>query len=133
MAATLRWTREVGEGWVAAWEASGKSRETFARDSGIAGHRLHYWAGCVAARTAAKGPTSVPAKGPTSVLAKGRTSAPAKVSASASSRSGFVELRPAVRAVSGVAVVCGKNIRVEVAAGFAAEVLRAVVAAFGAS
>ena len=125
MAATLRWTREVGEGWVAAWEASGKSREAFARDSGIACHRLHYWAGCVAARTAAKVPTSVLAKSPTSV--------PAKVSASASSRSGFVELRPAVRAVSGVAVVCGKNIRVEVAAGFDAEVLRAVVAAFGAS
>ena len=117
MAATLRWTREVGEGWVAAWEASGKSREAFARDSGIARHRLHYWAGCVAARTAAKSLTSVPAK----------------VSVSASSRSGFVELRPAVRAVSGVAVVCGKNIRVEVAAGFDAEVLRAVVAAFGAS
>ena len=117
MAATLRWTREVGEGWVAAWEASGRSREAFARDSGIASHRLHYWAGCVAARTAEKAPTSVPAK----------------VSASASSRSGFVELRSAVRAVSGVAVVCGENIRVEVAAGFDAEVLRVVVAAFGVS
>jgi hypothetical protein len=116
MAATLRWTREVGEGWVAAWQASGKSREAFARDSGIASHRLHYWVGCVAARTAEKAPTSVPAK----------------VSVSASARPGFVELRPAVRAVSGVAVVCGKNIRVEVTVGFDAEVLRAVVAAFGA-
>ena len=113
MAATLRWTREDGEGWVAAWQASGKSREAFSRDSGIASHRLHYWAGCVAARTAA--------------------SASAKAAASASARSGFVELRSAVRAVSGVAVVCGKNIRVEVTAGFDAEVLRAVVAAFGAS
>ncbi len=117
MAATLRWTREVGEGWVAAWEASGKSRDAFARDSGIASHRLHYWACCVAARTAARAP----------VLAA------AEAAASASSRSGFVELRSAVRAVSGVAVVCGKNIRVEVAAGFDAEVLRAVVPAFGAS
>jgi hypothetical protein len=117
MAATLRWTREVGEGWVAAWEASGRSREAFARDSGIASHRLHYWAGCVAARTAEKVPTR----------------APAQAAASASARSGFVELRSAVRAVSGVAVVCGKNIRVEVTAGFDAEVLRAVVAAFGAS
>ena len=113
MAATLRWTREVGEGWVAAWEASGKSREAFARDSGIASHRLHYWACCVAARTAA--------------------SASAKAAASAPARSGFVELRPAIRAESGVAVVCGKPVRVEVAAGFDVEVLRAVVAAFGAS
>ena len=113
MAATLRWTREVGEGWVAAWEASGKSRDAFARDSGIASHRLHYWACCVAASAAA--------------------SAPARAAASASARSGFVELRPAVRAESGVAVVCGKNVRVEVAAGFDAEVLRAVVAAFGVS
>ena len=117
MTATLRWTREDGEGWVAAWQASGKSRVAFARDSGIASHRLHYWAGCVAARTAASAP----------VLAA------AVAAASAPARSGFVELRPAVRAESGVAVVCGNNVRVEVAAGFDAAVLRAVVAAFGGS
>ena len=76
-----------------------------------------YWASCVASRTAARAPAL----------------AAAEAAVSAPARSGFVELRPAIRAESGVAVVCGKNIRVEVAAGFDAKVLRAVVAAFGAS
>ncbi len=32
MAATLRWTREAGEGWGTAWQVSGKSRDAFVRD-----------------------------------------------------------------------------------------------------
>lgn len=51
------------------------------------------------------------------------------VAAKVPARSGFVELRPALRLTSGVSVICGHNARVEVAAGFDAEVLRAVVAA----
>ena len=101
MAATLRWTRDDGERWVAAWQLSGKNRGAFAREHGIASHRLYYWAGRVAAR--------------------------------APGRPGFVELRPALCAGSGVSVVCGQNARVEVSAGFDAEVLCAVVAALGAS
>ena len=99
MAAMLRWTREDGERWVAAWKLSGKSRSSFASENGIPSHRLYYWAGSVAAKV----PT----------------------------RSGFVELRPALRTTSGVSVICGHNLRVEVAAGFDAEVLRAVVASLG--
>ena len=101
MAATSRWTQADGERWVAAWKLSGKSRCSFARDSGIPSHRLYYWASSVAAE--------VPV------------------------RSGFVELRPGLRQTSGVSVICGDNARVEVAAGFDAEVLRAVVAALGVS
>ena len=101
MAATLRWTRDDGERWEAAWQFSGKSRGLFARENGIPSHRLYYWAGRVAAR--------------------------------APERSGFVEVRSALCADSGVSVVCGKHARVEVSAGFDAEVLRAVVAALGAS
>ena len=90
-------TREDGERWVAAWKVSGKSRGAFAREHGIASHRLYYWTRSAGAKALASG--------------------------------GFVELRPALVATSGVSVICGDSARVEVASGFDAEVLRSVVAA----
>jgi hypothetical protein len=106
MVARLRWTRDDGERWAAAWRLSGKSRSAFAREHGIALHRLHYWA---------HGAVTLPA-------------------APIPDRSGFVEVRPAAAggAGSGVSVRCGDGVRVEVMVGFDAEVLRAVVSALSA-
>lgn len=104
MATGLRWTRGDGERWVAAWRLSGKSRSAFAREQGIALPRLQYWGTGAAALPAAMIP----------------------------GQSEFVEVRSgADGANSGVSVWCGAGVHIKIAAGFDAEVLRAVVVALG--
>jgi hypothetical protein len=101
----MRWTRGEGERWVAAWKLSGKSRSAFAREQGIALHRLQYWATGTAALPVATIPGQLE----------------------------FVEVRSgADGASSGVSVVCGDGVHIQIAAGFDAEVLRSVVVALGA-
>jgi hypothetical protein len=99
MAAGLRWTRGDGERWVAAWRLSGKSRSAFAREQGIALHRLYYWSTDAATHAGA-----IP------------------------SQPEFVEVRSvADGANSGVSVLCGDGVEIKIVAGFDAEVLRSVV------
>jgi len=45
-----RWTRAQGERAVAAWQSSGFDRAQYCQQSGVARHKLEYWARVVEAR-----------------------------------------------------------------------------------